>query len=161
MCLNVFIFHFYILPFFREDNLFFLKINVCLYKLYVFSIFFIFIFSISSFIYFYFLIYIFSFLLFNFIIYIYIYFYFLKCFPYFRGNSLNSRADLEFKEFRLFSTMIFQKKTWKSMFFFKHPNVFFFFHDDFSKKNAEFHFFLKNHRGQKSKFLKFKVSPWS
>ena len=42
-------------------------------------------------------------------------------FPYFRGNSFNSRAGLEFKEFRLFSTITFQKNGWTSMFFF--PNI--------------------------------------
>ena len=39
-------------------------------------------------------------------------------FPCFRGNSLNSsdsRAGLEFKEFRFFSTIIFEKKDWNSM----------------------------------------------
>ena len=53
-------------------------------------------------------------------VYIYIFIYLLLfIFPYFRGNSLNSRAGLEFKELRLFPTIIFQK-------------------------DVEFHFFLKN-----------------
>ena len=89
----------------------------------------------------------------------YLFVFFFMC-SLFRGNSLNSRADLEFKEFRLFSTIIFQKKIESLCFFFKNPNVFFFFHDDFSKiKRLNFNCFLKNHRGQKSKFLKFKVRP--
>ena len=77
-----------------------------------------------------------------------------------RGNSLNSRADL--KEFRLFCTIIFQRKKWNSMYsIFFLPQCFFFFHDDFPKKKTWISFFFwKNNRGQKSKFLKFKVSPW-
>ena len=64
---------------------------------------------------FFFFILLFFFLLFLFFSF---WFYFFLCFPYFRGNSLNSRADLEFKEFRLLSTMIFQGK-FEIHFFFK------------------------------------------
>ena len=39
-------------------------------------------------------------------------------FPYFRGNSLNSRADLEFKEIRLFPRWFFKKKKVKFSFLF-------------------------------------------
>ena len=122
MCLDVFIFHFYVLPFFRKDNLFCLKNNDCLYKLYFFFIlFFIFLFLF---------LYMYLFKLF------FVYYYFLLFFPYFRGNSLNSRANLEFKEIRLFSTMIFPKKGLKFYVFSENPNGFFFFHDDFSKKKT-------------------------
>ena len=86
--------------------------------------------------------------------------YFSLCFPYFRGNSLTSRADLEFKEFRLSSTMIFQEKLKFSGFFekssWKKKRSL-----GFLKKNIDFQsLFFFNHRGKKSKFLKFKVSPW-
>ena len=54
----------------------------------------------------------------------------LFCVPYFRRNSLNSRAGLEFEEFWLFSTIIFQKNVEIQCFFFN-PNGFCFFHDDF------------------------------
>ena len=119
-----------------------LFIQIIFQSYFIFSIFLIFLFVLFIFIYFYFFI-----------------FLFILFFPYFRGNSLNSRADLEFKEIRLFSTMIFQKKEWNSLFFFrkiiveKEKTIRIFW------KNIEFHFFF-NHRGKKSKFLKFKVSPW-
>ena len=66
----------------------------------------------------------FIYLLFYFISYFFYFFFFtflwsFDFFPYFRGNSLNSRADLEFKEIRLFSTMIFQKKRLKFYVIFK------------------------------------------
>ena len=100
-------FHFYVLPFFRKDNLFCLKNNDCLYKLYFyFFLFFLLCFKLFLFI-------------FIFLIYIYIFLLFFLIFPYFRGISLNSRADLEFKEIRLFSTMIFQKKRLKFYGFFQ------------------------------------------
>ena len=77
--------------------------------------------------------------------------FFFILFPYFRGNSLNSRAGLEFNEFRPFSTIIVQKKGWNST----------------VKKNIVFStmIFLKNifffsNRGKQSNFLKFKASPW-
>ena len=57
-------------------------------------------------------------LFFLFVLYFLSLFFFLF-FPYFRRNSLNSRADLEFKEIRLFSMMIFQKKMKFSGFFFE------------------------------------------
>ena len=41
----------------------------------------------------------------------------LFCVPYFRRNSLNSRAGLEFEEFWLFSTIIFQKNVEIQCFF--------------------------------------------
>jgi hypothetical protein len=41
-------------------------------------------------------------------IYIFIFFHFFLMFPYFCGNFLNSRSDLEFKEFQFFPTIIFQ-----------------------------------------------------
>ena len=61
-------------------------------------------------------------------------------FPYFHGNFWNSRAGLEFKEFRLFSKIIFQKDDWNSMFFskkssWKSQNPLGCF-----KNNIEFHF---------------------
>ena len=71
---------------------------------------------------------------FRFVFYNFLFCFIVLLFPYFRGNSLNSRADLEFKEFRLFSTMI--KKKMKFYVFSKNPNGFFFFHDDFSKKKS-------------------------
>ena len=56
------------------------------------------------------------FLFFYFLFFFFFYFYFLI--PYFRRNSLNSRSDLEFKEFWFFPTMIFQKKSMIFRFFF-------------------------------------------
>ena len=117
---SFFIFIYY--HFFRKDSLFCLNNNVCLYKLYLFSTFLKFISSNSSFFIFFYFFYLFFFM-----------------FPYFRGNSLNSRADLEFKEFRFFSTMIFQKKIESLCFFFKNPNGFMIFR----KNNAEFQVFLE------------------
>ena len=104
----------------------------------IFLIFFYFLFIVLFIFYFYFfLIYLF---LFFFYCFLFLFFIFVF-FPYFSGNSLNSRADLEFKEIQLFSTMIFQKKRLKFFVFSKNPNGFFFLHDDFSKKNNEFIFF--------------------
>ena len=60
-------------------------------------------------------IFIFYFMLFYFIIV----FLMLFCVPCFRGNSLNSKAGLEFEEFWLFSTIIFQKNVEIRCFFFK------------------------------------------
>ena len=93
-----------------------------------FSLFHLFLFFCYFFDFFHFFDFIYLFLFFLILLYIFI-------FPYFRGNSLNSRADLEFKEIRLFSTMIFQKKRLKFYVFSKNPNGFFFFHDDFEKKH--------------------------
>ena len=143
----------------------FLFFFIFFYFIFIYFIFFIvlfFYFILFIFIFFcFFFFYFFYFLLFFFIFFIFfISFYFFLFFPYFRGNSLNSRADLEFNGIRLFFTMIFQKKmtfivsffeksSWKK----KKPLGFF-------EKNIEFQpFFLKNHRGKKSNFLKFKVNP--
>ena len=105
---------------------------------YFFDFFFYFLFIFLFIFYFYFfLIYLF---LFFFYCFLFLFFIFVF-FPYFSGNSLNSRADLEFKEIQLLSTMIFQKKRLKFYVFSKNPNGFFFLHDDFSKKNNEFIFF--------------------
>ena len=67
--------------------------------------------------------------------------------PYFRGNSLNSRADLELKEIRRFFHNDFSKKNEIQCFFSKNHRgkketirIFW--------KNIEFHFFLNNHRGK-------------
>ena len=81
------------------------------------------------------------------------------CFPYFRGNSLISRADLEFKGFRFFPRL-FRKKKKINIFFekssWKKKNPF----GCFNRKIEFQPFFLKKNRGKKSKFLKFNVSPW-
>ena len=95
----IFLFYFYIL--FILMFLWFFHVNVLLWFFYFYLYFFIFLFvflDLFMFFYFYFNFYCLYFLL------------FFESFPYFRGNSLNSRADLEFKEFRLLSTMIFQEK---------------------------------------------------
>ena len=96
----------------------FLFLLFCLFLLYYFEYFLKIIFVFC----FFFLLLFFSYFVFIF----FITFLLLYFFPYFRGNSLNSRSDLEFKEFRLLSTMIFQEK----------------------KGNSAF-FFLKNHRGKR------------
>ena len=57
------------------------------------------------------------------------------CSPYFRGN-LNSRAGFEFKEFRLFSTIIFQKNKIQR-FFWKKSNRW--------KNKARYDFSKKKH----------------
>ena len=55
--------------------------------------------------------YIYIYVFFNILYFISIYYYFcFLFFLFFRRNSLNSRADLEFKEFRFYSTMVFEKK---------------------------------------------------
>ena len=90
-----------------------------------------------------FILFFFIFFIFFLIFLLFFLFYFFLFFPYFRGNSLNSRADLEFKEIRLFSTMIFQKKNWNSMFFSKNPNGFSFCTMIFPKKQRISSFFWK------------------
>ena len=86
----------------------------------MFFIFLLFLLFVIMFTVFYFIFHLFYFcFLFFIFLFLFIYLFFL-CFPYFRGNSLNSRADLEFKEIRPF------------------------FHDDFSKKNEIQRFFKKS-----------------
>ena len=82
---------------------------------------------------------------------------FLCIVPYFRGNSLNSRAGLEFKKFRLFSTINFQTKNEIPWFVFSKNRCGKKTKPIRIKKNPLNVFcFLKNHRGTKLKFLKFK-----
>jgi hypothetical protein len=109
MCFNVFIIIFYILRFSKKTPyiFYFLKTMIINTNLYC---------SIFT-----------SFFHFCFYCYIYIFFHcailcefnfigiFLIC-PYFRGNSLNSRAGLELKEIRLFPRLL-QKQKIKFIFF--------------------------------------------
>ena len=80
--------------------LFFLFFLVLFYLLFIFIFHFVF--------YFLYILLLFYHFYFHFLFYFYSICF--LCFPYFRGISLNSRADLEFQEFRLFPTIIFQKK---------------------------------------------------
>ena len=81
-------------------------------------------------------------------------------FPYFCGISLNSRAGLEFKEFRLFSAII-EKKEIQYVFSKNHRGKSKTHYQDFLKKNFEFqHFCWKIIVEKESKFPKFKASPW-
>ena len=77
-------FHFYVLPFFRKDNLFCLKNNDCLYKLYFYFILFFYFFFIFIFYFFYyfFLYFCYFFFFFNFF-YFYLFFIYFIFFFYF------------------------------------------------------------------------------
>ena len=71
---------------------------------------------------------------------------FYLCFPYylsyFRGNSLNSRPALEFKEFRLFSKSVLQKNMKFNVFFEISQRVLI-FPRWFFENNIEFHVFFE------------------
>ena len=126
MCFNVLIFHFYILPFFSEQTIYFfiswktMIIDTHLYLLYFYLMFpcFYFLFFLVYFLYFFIFNYVFTILL---LVFLLLFIVVILFSPISAGNSFNSRAGLEFKEFRLFSTIIFQKNCWTSMFFC--PNI--------------------------------------
>ena len=141
MCLNVFIFMYY---HFSEKTTCFVWKTMIVYTNYISILFYFFhvsiffVYFLLFFIFFYFIISIFIFFIF------FYFFLFVFIFPYFRRNFLNSRADLEFKEIRLFSTMIFSKKKWNSMFFQTILMVFSFSTMIFRKKQWISFFFEKS-----------------
>ena len=63
-------------------------------------------------------------------------------FPYFCGISLNSRAGLEFKEFRLFSAII-EKKEIQYVFSKNHRGKSKTHYQDFKKKTLNFNIFVE------------------
>ena len=126
----------------------------------VYSIFDFHVFVIIILLYYFLLLILCCFLMF-FFVYCFAFFEFLLLFvfsPYFWGISLNSRADLEFKEFRLFPRLFLLKDRLKSNVFIEKSWLSFLFPRWFFGKKLNFMFF--NNCGKRSKFLKFKVSPW-
>ena len=116
-CFFIYFSFFLFLCFFYFFFIFFYLFNLFLFFVFLFYVLFVWFFLL-----FFFLFYCFLFVFFYIFFFIFFYcflFLFFLFFPYFRGNSLNSRADLDFKEIRHFSTMIFQKKIMKFIVFFE------------------------------------------
>ena len=109
MCFNAFIFIYYLFP--ERQYLSFLEKRWLFLQVYIFCMFTWF--CIVSI--FYFSLFLFIYLCF----FIWWFFWGKSIFPYFRGNSLNSKAGLGFKEFWFVSTIMFKNMLKISVFFLK------------------------------------------